>query len=121
MKLHIDGGRYAIATLPPEAPLPSLPARDFFALIRDKDELTLILPEDAVPAGVAEVVRGYRLVMLDERFPFDAVGVLARCTTRLAAAGIPVLAYSSFKTDLFLIPDKEAAAAVDILSFMELG
>lgn len=121
MKLHVDKGRYAIATRAAGAPLPGLPEAGFVALIRDKNELTLILPEEAVQDDADGVVRGYRLLMLDAEFPLHAVGVLARCTTRLAAAGIAVMAYSSYRTDLFLIQERHAEAAVEILSFMELS
>jgi hypothetical protein len=45
-------------------------------------------------------------------FDFDVVGVLARLSGALAAAGVPLLACSTFDTDYLLVhaPDRDRAA-----------
>ena len=113
--LFIYPERYAIVSLSPDAPLPTPPASGFYTCMRDRNETTLVLPETQVPAGALRAEAGYRVIMLDDQFPFDVVGVLARCSTALAAAGIPILAYSSYKTDSFLIKQERVEEARRLL------
>lgn len=83
MNLHVYPERYAIVSLPPAAPLPAPPAAGYYTCIRDRNEVTLVLPEAHVPAGAAAVAAGYRVIMLEAQFAFDAIGVLARCSAAL--------------------------------------
>jgi hypothetical protein len=47
--------------------------------------------------------------------PFDAVGVLSSLTRPLAAARIPILAISTFDTDLLFVRHPQLAAAIRAL------
>lgn len=89
--------------------------------MRDKNEVTLVLPEPALPAGAVAVATGYRVVMLDTSFPFDVIGVLAACSQALAEAGIPIMAYSSYATDTFLFQERDYERAVAILERIPFG
>lgn len=115
LKLFRYPERYAIVSLTAERPVPAPPAAGYYTCIRDKNEVTLVLPEEAVPAEAEKVTGGYRVVMLDTSFAFDVVGVLARCSQELAAAGIPIMAYSSYLTDIFLFQERHADQACAIL------
>jgi hypothetical protein len=122
VKLYVYPEQYAIVSLQAacEANLLSLPCDSFFALIRDKNELTIVMLEANVPETSAYVQGGYRVVMLDSEFKFDVVGVMAKCATALAEAGIPILTYSSYTTDIFIVQEKSLGKVCDILQHLEL-
>lgn len=118
--LFVEPEHYAIVSLAPDAPIPAPPLSGFYTCIRDKNEVTLVLPETFIPASYAKVTKGYRIVMLDTDFPFDVIGVLAACSSALAQAGIPVMAYSSYKTDIFMFQAAHFEQACTILAGLTL-
>lgn len=122
VKLYVYPEQYAIVSLPAacESALLSLPSDSFSALIRDKNELTIVVHEANVPETSARVQGGYRVVMLDSEFEFDVVGVMAKCATALAEAGIPILTYSSYTTDIFIVQEKSLEKVCTILQHLEL-
>lgn len=87
----------------PRARCPSLPGEGFFVCVRDINEVALVVPDPHAPAGTPCVERGFRAVMLDTWFAPDTVGALARCSRALAGEGIPVMADSTYATDVFLV------------------
>lgn len=117
MRLYRYPERYAIVRLSLGAAgtLPAPGREGFFVCVRDKNEVTLVVPDSHVPAGAACVERGFRAVMLDTCFALETVGVLARCSRALADAGIPVMAYSSHTTDVFLVRDEHFERACTVL------
>lgn len=62
----------------------------------------MVVLENDIPSGFIRAMKGYRVVMLDTEFGLDAIGISAKCSATLAEAGIPVMTYSSYKTDIFL-------------------
>lgn len=99
----------------------TLPPGRFSMLMRRGDELTRVRPEGAIvgmgasEAGlVLEAVGGWRAFEIVASFDFEAVGVLAQLAGTLAEAGIPILAFSTWATDVLLVAGErvEAAAAV---------
>ena len=107
-------GRFAIARLPASAAIPGWATGPFFSITRTPDELSIIAPEPAVPAGVT-AEPGWVALRLRGPFAFSAVGVLASFLGPLAAAGIPILAVSTFDTDVVLVKEGRVAAAIQAL------
>jgi NAD+ diphosphatase len=104
-------GLFAIARLPAGADVPAwVPAGGFVAITRTDDELSIVCAQDAVPGDV-DAERGY--AALEVAGPLDPglVGVLARLTTALAAAGIAVFAISTYDTDYLLVRAPDLARA----------
>jgi NAD+ diphosphatase len=104
-------GLFAVARLPAHDDVPAwVPAGGFVAITRTDDELSIVCAQDAVPGDV-RAVRGY--AALEVAGPLDPglVGVLARLTAALAAAGIPVFAVSTHDTDYLLVPGPDLARA----------
>lgn len=95
--------------------------RPFYALIVDKDEVTLVAPRDLFQiatqrfAGLEVGDVAYRLITLEIEFTLDVVGILALITPALAEAGIPILALSAFSRDHFLVPEDHADEAMRVL------
>ena len=62
------------------------------------------------------VESGFRLFEVRGPIPFETVGLLARLSTALAKAEIPLFALSTFDTDYLLVAEnnvEEAAAALE--------
>jgi uncharacterized protein len=63
----------------------------------------------------AKVGRGYRAIRLSQDFPLETVGVMAKLTGALAQAGVSIMAYSTYKTDVVLVRSWELTQAVGVL------
>ncbi|HML25026.1 MAG TPA: ACT domain-containing protein [Aggregatilinea sp.] len=91
-------------------------ATPFSALIADKDEVTLILPE----AEWEEFARRlpdhraaapYRLITFDLPLDFELIGFMALVSRVLADAGVSILAVSAFERDHLLVPASQFETA----------
>ena len=113
--LYSDERDYRILRLPPNAITLAAGAlaevgAPFSALIADKDEVTLLLPDDALAAFAARLrlahksEQRYRLITLDAQLPPDLVGFIARVSQALADAGIPILTFAAYSRDHILVP-----------------
>ena len=113
-------GEYALISLPPNAVL-TLPAMgELRVLVQDPVEITLILEIAAWETIAhlhpdAKANRGYRAVRLAQDFPLETVGVMAKLTNALAQAGVSIMAYSTFKTDVVLVRQWELNTALGAL------
>ncbi|MFN3266840.1 MAG: ACT domain-containing protein [Deinococcales bacterium] len=113
-------GEYVIVSLLPGTPV-SLPSTGALrVLIADPQEITLIL-EAQTWQGIAhhhpeaKANRNYRAIRLSQDFPLETVGVMAKLTSALAQAGVSIMAYSTFKTDVVLVREWELSKALGAL------
>jgi hypothetical protein len=105
----------AVCTLPPDAPLPAwATASAFFSVTRTDDELSMICPEQAVPADIT-CTRDWACLKVEGPFDFTATGVLAALAPPLADAGVPCLAVATYQTDYLLVKVADLPAAVAAL------
>ncbi len=121
-----DGQRYRLAHLPPRALLAAASvlaecATPFCGLLADSDEVTLILPEeqlvdfsDRLPGSV--VSDSYALITFTLPLEHTMIGFLAAVSEALAAAQVPVMAYSAYKRDHLLVPQHLLQAALSALA-----
>ncbi|HGY09228.1 MAG TPA: ACT domain-containing protein [Oceanithermus profundus] len=100
MKLWLLPGRYAVCRTP--AP-PALTGTELEAVLSDKGGWTWVGPQANAPA-TGECWPDWRALMVEGPLPFELTGVLARLSTPLAAAGVPVFALSTWSTDVLLVP-----------------
>lgn len=89
-----------------------LPAR---MRLDEAEGTTLILTEAEARAAGLDGVFPARMITLNVHSALDAVGFLARITTRLAAAGMGVNPVSGFYHDHLFVPADRAAEAMEIL------
>jgi uncharacterized protein len=90
-------------------------AGEFVAISRTADEVTIICPEGAVPQGI-RAEKGWRAFVVEAPFELaSAVGVLAKLTAPIAAAGIALFAVSTWRTDFILVQQDRLAEAVKAL------
>lgn len=112
-RLHTDQRLYSVAHLPAGALNAALqcfvPAEDEFGgILVDKDEITLILTREQLAQQQARLPdfrlsEGFRLITFDLPLEHDLVGFMAAVSGALAAAAIPLMAYSAFERDHLLI------------------
>lgn len=86
-----------------------------FAAVTD-GECSLVCPSAAAPAETLAREDGWRAFRVKGSLDFALVGVLARITGTLAAAGISVFAVSTFDTDYVLVKAETFATALDALA-----
>jgi hypothetical protein len=119
-RLHVWPERYLLANLPSSAlaSAAALIARAgdaFAALVRERGEVSLTLPEssreDLEP--LAERIAGpYRVITFDLELELDVIGFLAPAAERLAAAGVSIVPQCGFRTDHLLVWERDLDAAI---------
>ena len=87
----------------------------FWSVTRTADELSVVLPEENV-SGDWKSEKGWRGLMVLGPIDFSLVGILAALAASLAAAGIPILALSTFDTDYLLVKEQDLFRAVEVLT-----
>ena len=118
--IQVLEGEYALISLPADSSL-TLPAGgNLKIVIHDPVEITLVLEVTAWEKIAAQhlsakVGRGYRAIRLSQDFPLETVGVMAKLTSALAQAGVSIMAYSTYKTDVVLVRSWELTQAVGVL------
>ena len=113
--LIVEHGDYAVLKFSPDAPLPTwLPTSAFWTVTRADDELSIVCGTDVVPYGTPRE-DGWRLLRLEGPFSFEQTGVLSSVLEPLAAAGVGIMAISTFKTDYVLVKYARLFAAVEQL------
>ncbi|AGK60473.1 hypothetical protein Asulf_00446 [Archaeoglobus sulfaticallidus PM70-1] len=89
---------------------------EFFAIIRDRGEITVVLRESELEKiGYAEAERDFRLITFDLILPFDVVGFIAKISTAMADENISIFVISSYSTDSILIREKDLDRALRVL------
>lgn len=109
--LSVVPGRYVIVRLDTDADVPSwaFDRRGGFASVTWTDrELSLILPEEAVPAAFRPTGT-WSCLRIEGPFDLDEPGVLASCVGPMAAAGLSVFAVATHDTDYLLVREVDTA------------
>jgi hypothetical protein len=106
------------ARLPAHASVPRWALDDayetpYWGVTRTVDELSVICAWDALP-GTVTAVGPFVAFSVDGPLEHSLVGVLAGLLAPLAAAGISILAQSTFDTDWVLVPSSAADDAVAV-------
>lgn len=128
-RLISDGERYRLVRLPGNAitlaaGVLAEVGSPFTALIVDKDEVTLIIPDEAVEefagrlkaATIEEVA--YRLITFDVVLPSDLVGFMAAISAAAARAGVSIIPLGAYSRDHILVRESQFDTAMDALQSM---
>ena len=102
MQLQFLKPEYSVCQLPPDENLPAWAMREFFAIIRTDDELTIVAPTSATPDHV-KAQHDFTCFRVSGELAFDVVGVIAAISSELAEARIPILSISTYNTDYFFL------------------
>src|SRR5580693_935601 len=97
---------YAIVGLSRDAQLPAWATQgSFFSITRTSDELSVIVEESRVPAGL-QFQSGWRVIKVHGPFMLSEVGVLASHVEPLAAARVSVLTIATVVIAYLLAPSE---------------
>ncbi|GAC1444224.1 MAG: ACT domain-containing protein [Vulcanimicrobiaceae bacterium] len=112
MQIRTLDEEFALARLDARAPVPEwIGGRDLIAVVRTRDELSIVCRSDVVPNDVSDVRRGFRGLAVVGTLDFGLSGVIAGLTRPLANAGIPIFSISTFDTDYMLVRGERLADA----------
>jgi hypothetical protein len=122
-RIHVWPELYLLASLPVSrladaTALLSRAGDAFTALVRERDEVSLTLPEslrEDASALASRVAGPYRVLTFDLELDLDVVGYMAPALERLASAGVSVVPQCGFRTDHMLVSEQDLDAAVATL------
>lgn len=117
-ELTRHAGSVAVARLDAHDSVPGWALDDthptaFWSVQRTVDELTIICAYAALP-GTVSAVGPFAPFSIDGPLDHSLIGVLAGLAAPLAAAGISILAESTFDTDWILVPVDQAERAIEV-------
>ncbi len=128
--LYSDGRIYRMLKLPPNAitlaaGVVAEIGLPYCALIVDKDEVTLMIPDEAQKAYSARLraaitsEREYRLITPDAALAPELVGFMALIAQSLASANIPILAVSAYSRDHLFVSSDDFDTAMRTLQRLQ--
>jgi uncharacterized protein len=113
--LTVPGERLSICRLNAGEEVPVwATGASFFSVMRTRDELSVVCPEEVVPEGISRE-GGWRALKLEGPFDLSMVGILASVASPLAEAGASIFAVSTFDTDYVLVREEQLDLAIDTL------
>ncbi len=111
----LDAETYAFVTLPNRDVPPALTPR---MIMQEAEGTTIIITQSAADEAGFDYVFACRMITLNVHSALDAVGFLARITTRLAELGMGVNPVSGYFHDHLFVPDARADDAMTALHQM---
>lgn len=131
-RLYSDDVQYRLVHLPPNgitaaAGIIAEIGEPFAALIADKDEVTLVIPADAIEDFVSRLRNqqvsesAYRLITFDVELEPTLVGFMACIADALAAAQVPILTFAAFSRDHLLVPVDRFDTALAALQKLQVS
>ena len=89
--------------------------KPFHFLARTDGELSLVCPTPDAPETTEAREDGWRGLRVAGQLEFSLVGILARLSSALAAAGVSLFAVSTYDTDYLFVKDEAYQKALDAL------
>ena len=115
LRLSVLHDRLAVCRLEPSAGSPPwATGAPFFCVTRTPEELSVVCPEERVPAGIT-CERGWRALKLEGPFGFGLTGVLASVAAPPAASEVTILATATYDTDYVLLREEQLDPAIAAL------
>jgi hypothetical protein len=106
---------FVICSLKRDSPLPAwATSSDFYSITRTYDELSIVCPQDQVPAGV-DINKNWRCLKVQGPLGFSITGILASISMPLSTEGVSVFVFSSYDTDHIMVKQYELEKAVEVL------
>jgi hypothetical protein len=116
MELRALSERLAIVRLAADAAVPPwVGGQEFMAVVRTRNELSIVCRDDLVPHDHTEVQRGFRCLAVVGTLDFAETGIIAQLAQPLAEAGIPIFGISSYDTDHILLREEHLEQGIEAL------
>jgi uncharacterized protein len=115
LRLSVLEHRLAACRLEPRAEIPTwVSGAPFFCVTRTAGELSVICPEERIPAGTP-CERGWRALEVEGPLEFGLTGVLASLAVPLAESEVGILAIATYETDYVLVQESQLDLAAQTL------
>ena len=88
---------------------------EFYFIGKTDEEISLVIPTDAVPAETTERDDGWRAFRIQGVLDFSLIGILAKISGILAENGISIFAVSTYNTDYVLVKADQFEKTLQIL------
>ncbi|MEO0564096.1 MAG: ACT domain-containing protein [Chloroflexota bacterium] len=121
--LYVDEDSYRLVKLHPSAITAAAGViaevgEPFGVLIADKDEVSLVLPDEAIADFANRLVDlemgdTYKLLTIEAVLPPDLIGFMAVVSRALADAEVGVFPYAAYSRDHILVPAHQVTAAIE--------
>src|SRR5512147_1551901 len=116
LNLELLDGSYAVVRLDAGEPPPAwTTSGPFVSITRTEAELSVVCPEEAVPAD-AQAERGWRCLRVAGPLGFGMTGILASLAGPLASSGVSIFVVSTYDTDYLLVQDRDLDRGTAALS-----
>jgi hypothetical protein len=116
LTVELVAGRYAVVRLDAGERLPDWAGGGpFVSITRTDAELSVVCPQEAVPAG-AQAERGWRCLRVAGPLGFGMTGILASLAGPLASSGVSIFVVSTYDTDYLLLQERDLDRGVDALA-----
>jgi hypothetical protein len=107
---------FALARIDPDDDFPEWAIEGSFASVaRTDEEISIICPQSAIPAGVLHE-GGWRCLGVVGDLDFSLAGVIASLAEPLAAAGVAILLVSTYDSDYLLVKEDRLEGARQALA-----
>jgi hypothetical protein len=114
--LKILPGLYAIAKLPPQAPVPAwLAGVGLWAVVGADDETTIICPQERMPKDITST-RNWACLRTTGPFGFDETGIVSNLITPLSEAGIGIFVLCTYDGEHVMLPASDLPRGKELLS-----
>jgi hypothetical protein len=116
ISLTVIGASFALCRFPASDLVPAWTEsnRSFLTISRTPTELSIVADDAVVPPG-ASADRPYRALRVDGPMSLELVGVMARISTALAAAEVPIFPIATYDTDYILVHEDFLSRSVAAL------
>lgn len=97
----------------------------FCALVVDRAEVSLIIPQEAVEdfaerlPGLSINATAYQLITIDVELEPELVGFMERISATLAKESISILTYAAYSRDHFFVPQHQFESALNALKALQ--
>lgn len=112
--VDLTPGEYTIARLPKSAEPPRIETTGLVSITTTEDGVSVVCPTTAAPPS-EDPRDGWRLLTVRGPLEFDLTGVMAALAGELAAAGVTLLAVSTYDTDHVLVQSTDLPRALKAL------
>lgn len=116
LTLSILPERLGICHFSENSPIPDWAKEiSFCSITRTSDELSVICPQEKIPAGVL-VEKNWRALKVEGPLGFSLTGIVSSLSKPLAEAKISILYVSTYETDYLFVEEKKLNETRKILS-----
>jgi hypothetical protein len=112
--IDIAPGEYTAARLPKSEEPPQIKTTGLVSITTTTTAVSVVCPSEVMPP-TEDARPGWRLLTVRGPLEFDLTGVMAALAGELAAAGVTLLAVSTYDTDHVLVKQADLDRAIKAL------